>query len=41
MAAFLGHLKRGRDEALRVPERRRFVTVEQVAANAMVMAVLA
>ena len=36
VAAFLGHLKRGRDEVLGgVPERRRFVTVEQVAANAV------
>ncbi len=36
VAAFLGHLKRNRDEVLGgVPERRRFVTVEQVAANAV------
>ena len=36
VAAFLGHLQRGRDEMLGgVPERRRFVTVEQVAANAV------
>jgi hypothetical protein len=36
VAAFLGHLKRGRDEVLGgVPERRRLVTVEQVAANAV------
>jgi hypothetical protein len=36
VAAFLGHLQRGRDEVLGgVPERRRFVTVEQVAANAV------
>src|SRR2546428_13018039 len=36
VAAFLGHLKRSRDEVLGgVPERRRFVTVEQVAANAV------
>lgn len=36
VAAFLGHLKRHRDEVLGgVPERRRFVTVEQVAANAV------
>src|SRR5215813_200270 len=35
VAAFLGYLKRGRDEVLGgVPERRRFITVEQVAANA-------
>src|SRR2546430_14828923 len=36
VAAFLGYLKRNRDEVLGgVPERRRFVTVEQVAANAV------
>lgn len=36
VAAFLGHVKRERDEVLGgVPERRRFVTVEQVAANAV------
>lgn len=36
VAAFLGYLPRGRDEVLGgVPERRRFVTVEQVAANAV------
>jgi hypothetical protein len=36
VAAFLGHLKRNRDEVLGgVPERRRFVTVEQIAANAV------
>jgi hypothetical protein len=36
VTAFLGHLKRNRDEVLGgVPERRRFVTVEQVAANAV------
>jgi hypothetical protein len=36
VAAFLGHLQRDRDEVLGgVPERRRFVTVEQVAANAV------
>jgi hypothetical protein len=36
VGAFLGGLKRDRDEVLGgVPERRRFVTVEQVAANAV------
>jgi hypothetical protein len=36
VAAFLAHLERGRDEVLgMVPERRRRVTVEQVAANAV------
>src|SRR5947208_1908572 len=36
VATFLGHLKRGRDEVLGgVPERRRFVTVEHMAANAV------
>lgn len=36
VAEFLGYLKRHRDEVLgSVPERRRFVTVEQVAANAV------
>src|SRR2546430_12201204 len=36
VATFLGHLKRNRDEVLGgVPERRRFVTVEQEAANAV------
>ena len=36
VAAFLGHLRRGREEVLGgVPERRRFVTLEQVAANAV------
>src|SRR5215510_4064288 len=36
VAVFLGHIKRNRDEVLGgVPERRRFVTVEQVAANAV------
>jgi hypothetical protein len=36
VAAFLGHLERGRDEGLgMVPERRRHITVEQVVANAV------
>ena len=36
VAAFLGHLERGRDEVLgMVPERRRRVTIEQVVANAV------
>ncbi len=36
VAAFLGYVPRGRDEIVGgVPERRRFVTVEHVAANAV------